>query len=396
MRYISILGSTGTIGLNTLEVIDLHPERFSVFALTARQNVQKMFAQCQQYQPRYAVMYEENAAEQLDALLKQTAIETIVLSGEEGLIAVASHAETDYVMAGIVGAAGLLSTMAAAKAGKRILLANKESLVMTGSLLMEAVDKYQAELLPVDSEHNAIFQCLPQGYRSGQICAELSRIILTASGGAFRDWPIEKLIDVTPEQACTHPNWVMGRKITVDSATMMNKGLELIEAKWLFNVPSEKIEVLLHPQSIIHSMVEFVDGSTLAQLGLPDMRVPIAYSLSWPIRFQSGVSGIDLLKVGRLDFKTLDLQRYPCLRLAKQALDIGETATTILNAANEVAVQAFLDSRIKFTDIPRLIENVMSNVSVQKAKDIQTVLECDKNARSEAERQLSDLSVLSF
>jgi len=381
MSNITILGSTGSIGVSTLQVIDLHPKRFNVFALTAYRNVEKLFEQCLKYKPKYAVMQDNAAAELLSVRLKSISSETEVLSGNTALVYVASHSQVNDVMACIVGAAGLLPTLAAAEAGKRILLANKEALVMSGNLLMEAVRTNGAMLLPVDSEHNAIFQCLPADFKSGQPYPGVKRIILTASGGAFRDWPLEQLANVTPEQACQHPNWVMGPKITVDSGTMMNKGLEVIEASWLFGMKLSELEVVLHPQSIVHSLVEYIDGSILAQLGQPDMRTPIAQALAWPERITSGVQSLDLLKMGSLDFKPLCLQRYPCLRLAYSALKVGGTATTILNAANEVAVQAFLDRKISFTNIPQLIEKVLDKITVQPAVDLSIVLAADVAAR---------------
>lgn len=391
MIQLTILGSTGSIGANTLEVVSLHPERFCVFALTANSNVEKMLAQCLIHQPRYAVMRDIAAAECLERELRGTGSVTEVLGGNEALIWVASHPQVDAVMAAIVGAVGLAPTLAAAQAGKRVLLANKEALVLAGSLLMQAVHDHQAVLLPVDSEHNAIFQCLPSGYRPGSTCPEVTRIILTASGGAFRDWPLAQLADATPEQACQHPNWVMGRKITVDSATMFNKGLELIEAKWLFNMPISGLEVVLHPQSIVHSFVAYHDGSLLAQLGLPDMRVPIAYALSWPERIVSGVEQLDLLSVGRLDFVPLDLQRYPCFGLACEALRLGGTATVVVNAANEVAVQAFLDRSIRFTDIARVIAQTLEAMTVVPVTHLAQLLEVDALSRDHAKRIVATL-----
>lgn len=385
MKNITILGSTGSIGVSTLEVISLHPDRFQVFALCAKNNVERMFEQCQAFNPRYAVMLDENAAEKLQQKLEKYALNTQVLCGSEAFVFVASHTQVDYVMAAIVGAAGLLPVLAAAKAAKRILLANKEALVLSGSLLIEAVQEYKAELLPVDSEHNAIFQCLPLDFQPGSACSAVKRIILTASGGAFRDLPLEELENVTPEQACQHPNWVMGRKITVDSATMMNKGLELIEAKWLFGLAADQLDVVIHPQSLVHSFVEYQDGSLLAQLGLPDMRIPIAYSLSWPQRIKSGVAGLDLLTQNRLDFAPLCTTRFPCLKIAREALLLGGTATAILNAANEIAVEAFLNNKLKFTDIPKLIEKVMETLSIAPVTDLEQVIAVDLLARKTAE-----------
>lgn len=392
MINITILGSTGSIGINTLQVLALHPQRFSVFALTAQQNVDTMLAQCLQYQPRYAVMQNIQAAEQLAVRLKNHAMPTEVLAGDDALVQVVSHPEVDYVMAAIVGAAGLMPTLAAAKAGKRIMLANKEALVMSGKLLMNAVRDHHATLLPVDSEHSAIFQCLPADFTAGKAADNVSSITLTASGGAFRDWPLERLADATPAQACQHPNWNMGAKITVDSATMMNKALEIIEASWLFSLPGNNIHAVLHPQSIIHSWVEYTDGSTLAQLGLPDMRTPIAYALSWPHRIASGVNNVDLIAAGRLDFQPLSLTRYPGMKLAYAALEAGGVATTILNAVNEVAVQAFLAGRIRFTDIVRLVEQVLTKVPNKPAENLTTILEADKLAREQAEQDMVELN----
>ncbi len=381
---VTILGSTGSIGANTLQVIAMHPERFQVFALTAQSNLEAMLAQCVSFKPRYAVMRDPDVAAQLEQRLKKLSVDTQVLGGEDALINVASHPEVDTVMACIVGAAGLLPTLAAAEAGKRILLANKEALVMSGALLLAAVEKNGATLLPVDSEHNAIFQCMPPDFRVGYASAAVNRVIITASGGAFRDLPLDQLEQVTPEQACRHPNWVMGPKITVDSASMMNKGLEIIEASFLFGLGQDKLEVVLHPQSIVHSLVEYPDGSLLAQLGQPDMRTPIAVALAWPERIASGVQRLDLIQVGRLDFQPLCLQRYPCLRLAYDALSAGGTAATILNGANEVAVQAFLARKICFTDIPKLLEAVLSKVSSRESDHLSTVLAADQMARDAA------------
>ncbi len=388
---LTILGSTGSIGSSTLQVIALHPQRFRVFALTAQRNVDVMLTQCLQYQPRYAVMRDVQAAEELTQRLKPHALATEVLAGDAALVDVASHREVDYVMAAIVGAAGLLPTLAAAQAGKRILLANKEALVMSGQLLMDAVRTHNATLLPVDSEHSAIFQCLPANFKPGMTDSGVRSITLTASGGAFRDLPIAQLDDVTPEQACQHPNWNMGAKITVDSATMMNKGLEVIEASWLFGLLASDIHTVLHRQSVIHSWVDYVDGSTLAQLGLPDMRTPIAYALSWPERMASGVQGVDLFKVGRLDFEPLSFTRYPVMELAYAAFQAGGTAATLLNAANEVAVQAFLQRQIRFTDIARLVAHVLNKIPSQNVQQLEDVLTADQLAREEASRQVAML-----
>lgn len=393
MMNITILGSTGSIGVNTLQVIALHPQRFNIFALTAHSQVEKMVEQCVVYHPRYAVMSDVMAAEALEQRLKLLASDVQVLGGKEALSMVASHAEADAVMSCIVGSAGLLPTLAAAKAGKRILLANKEALVMSGGLLLDAVEKNNALLLPVDSEHNAIFQCMPAHYRVGYPGSGVEQIIITASGGAFRDWPLEQLARVTPEQAVYHPNWTMGPKITVDSASMMNKGLEIIEASFLFGLSSERLEVVLHPQSIVHSLVKYLDGSLLAQLGQPDMRTPIAVALAWPERIESGVANLDLLQLGRLDFQPLSSQHYPCLQLAYAALRAGGTAPAILNAANEVAVQAFLDRKTRFTDIPKLIEWVLEQVPIRDATCLDSILEADRWAKEVARRKMKDIPI---
>lgn len=378
LKALTILGSTGSIGVSTLAVVQRHPNRFRVFALTAQHNVETMLAQCLAYQPRYAVMLNEQAAEQLARRLKAVDSETEVLAGQAALAQVAAHPDTDYVMAAIVGAAGLLPSLAAARAGKRVLLANKEALVMSGQLFMDAIRESKAELLPIDSEHNAIFQCLPsQGGKQG-----VERILLTASGGPFRQRPLADLYTVTPEQAIAHPNWSMGQKISVDSATLMNKGLEVIEASWLFASPLEQIEVVVHPQSTVHSMVAYNDGSVLAQLGNPDMRTPIAYALAWPERLESGVAPLDLLAIARLDFEKPDLARFPCLQLAYEAHARGGFATIALNAANEVAVQAFLERRIGFMDIPRLIRDVMKLADAGTPVQLEDMIIQDQVSRS--------------
>ncbi|MGY1487814.1 1-deoxy-D-xylulose-5-phosphate reductoisomerase [Methylobacillus pratensis] len=382
LQNVTILGATGTIGLNTLDVIARHPGRYRVFALTANSRVDELAELCLQYQPRYAVMLDSAAAEKLQQRLKGT--ETQVLSGLEALEEVAAHPEVHVVMAAIVGAAGLKPAMAAAYAGKRILLANKETLVMAGKLFMQAVEEGGATLLPIDSEHNAIFQVMPPARLAALEDGGVRRILLTASGGPFRKASTAELMAVTPAQALNHPNWVMGPKITIDSATLMNKGLEVIEAHWLFNAPAEKIEVVVHPQSVIHSMVEYVDGSVLAQLGNPDMRTPIAYGLAYPERLEAGVNALDLFKIGRLDFEAPDTARFPCLRLAFDALRHGGTAPAILNAANEVAVDAFLNGNIGFLDIPRLIEAVLTAMSIEAVTSISQLVEADALARSHA------------
>lgn len=381
MKQITVLGATGSIGLSTLDVISRHPDKYKVFALTAHVNVDEMFRQCRLFKPRYAVMNCQNSARALAELIESADIDTQILAGEDGLVNVSEHDSVDMVMAAIVGAAGLKPTMAAVHAGKRILLANKEALVMTGSLFMSAAKKAGAEILPIDSEHNAIFQCLPANYRSGMALKHIRRILLTASGGPFRETPLADLQYVTPEQACKHPNWSMGRKISVDSATMMNKGLELIEACWLFDTTPDNIEVHIHPESIIHSMVEYDDGSVLAEMGSPDMRTPIAYGLSWPERIESGVSSLDLFKVAQLNFEKPDEERFPCLRLAAEAYRKGGTACAILNAANEEAVDAFLNKRIRFDQIAVLIERVMMRVESRQQADFDMIFEDDKAAR---------------
>jgi 1-deoxy-D-xylulose-5-phosphate reductoisomerase len=385
LQQVTILGATGTIGVNTLDVISQHPHRFEVFALTANQNVDVLFNQCQKFNPRYAVMLEDQAAEQLSAKLKQAGSATEVLSGMTALEFVSAHEKVDAVMAAIVGSAGLNPAIAAAKAGKRILLANKETLVMAGSIFMHAVEEGGATLLPIDSEHNAIFQVMPHEKRASLNDSGVKKILLTASGGPFRKSSAEELKRVTVKQALNHPNWVMGPKITIDSATLMNKGLEVIEAHWLFNASAEQIEVVVHPQSVIHSMVEYVDGSVLAQLGNPDMRTPIAYALGYPERLQSGVSSLDLFKIGRLDFEAPDTDKFPCLRLAFDALKAGGNAAAIMNAANEVAVEAFIKEKIGFTDIPALIESVMESSQIKAVSDLEMLIVADKEARIAAE-----------
>lgn len=381
MKQVTLLGATGSIGLSTLDVIARHPDQFSVFALTANTQVDRLYRQCRIYQPEYAVMVDPRAAEQLQQKLQQAALDTQVLAGIDGLIQVASDKRVDYVMAAIVGAAGLQPTLAAAQAGKRVLLANKEALVMSGRLFMDAVKENQAELLPIDSEHNAIFQCIP-GRLAGNVEEfGVKRILLTGSGGPFRQTPLSQLGAVTPEQAVAHPNWDMGRKISVDSATMMNKGLELIEACWLFDAVPDFIQIVVHPQSVVHSMVEYNDGSVLAQLGQPDMRTPIAHAMAWPARMDSGVDRLDLFNVARLDFERPDYERFPCLKLAEQAARQSGTAPAILNAANEVAVQAFLDNELGFTGIADVVESVLNVMSSHDAGDLDTILADDEQAR---------------
>jgi len=381
VKGVTILGSTGSIGVSTLDVLSRHPEDFRIVALTGNSNVDAMWEQCRRFRPAYAVMADAGTARELRQRCAQAGHPIEILDGVAGLEAVASLPETDYVMAAIVGASGLLPTLAAARAGKRVLLANKEALVMSGRLFMEAVRDHGAELLPTDSEHNAVFQCMPPGFGRGLPEVGVRRILLTASGGPFRRTPVKELASVTPDQACAHPNWVMGRKISVDSATMMNKGLEVVEACWLFNTTQDKVEVVLHPQSVIHSMVEYVDGSVLAQLGNPDMRTPIAHALAWPRRMDSGVAALDLFAVARLDFELPDAERFPCLQLARQAMIAGGTSTAILNAANEVAVASFLEGRTAFLDIPQLIAAALDGVAAQAADSLDAVLAADAAAR---------------
>ena len=391
MKTVTLLGSTGSIGTNALSVLEQHPDKYNVYALTANHSVNTLFEQCQQFEPIFAVMLDESSAMQLSLKVKAAGLLTQVLSGAQALEEVAENGDVDYVVAAIVGAAGLLPILAAAKAGKRILLANKEALVMSGQLLMREVETNGATLLPVDSEHNAIWQCLPVG-KSQQYQYEgkgIRRIILTASGGPFRDYELSELENVTPEQAVAHPNWSMGKKISVDSATMMNKGLEVIEASWLFGMSSKSIDVVLHRQSIIHSMVDYVDGSVLAQMGNPDMRTPIANALAWPNRIDSGVVPLDLVATGRLDFAKANHKHFPCLGLAYEALDAGGTTTAILNAANEVAVAAFLSKRIKFTKIPVIIEQVLSKQTASSGDSLEQVFADDKEARSLANKYIN-------
>ena len=389
MKYITVLGATGSIGLSTLDVISRHPDKYSVFALTANSNVDEMIKQCRLFKPRYAVMSEENAATTLGEAITELALDIKVLAGNSGLEYVAGHKDTDTVMSAIVGAAGLKPTLSAVHAGKRILLANKEALVMSGALFMSAAKAAGAEILPIDSEHNAIFQCMPADYRSGMPLKHIRRVLLTASGGPFRTTPLNELKDVTPQQACKHPNWSMGRKISVDSASMMNKGLELIEACWLFNTTPDYVAVHVHPESIIHSMVEYDDGSVLAQMGSPDMRTPIAYGLSWPERIDSGVSSLDLFKVAQLNFEKPDEQRFPCLRLAAEAYRLGGTACAILNAANEIAVDAFLNNKLRFDQIPVVIEQVMDTLPSMPATELSQIFEADEAARIAATKLIN-------
>ena len=393
MIGVTVLGATGSIGVSTLDVLARHPERYRVVALTANTQEERLYEQCLAHRPEYAVMVDPRAAETLQLRLASVAPEITVLSGVPGLNHVAALEQTDYVMAAIVGAAGLEPTLTAARAGKRVLLANKEALVMSGRIFMDEIRNNGAELLPIDSEHNAILQCMPADFASGLGRVGVRRILLTASGGPFRDWPVERLAAVTPEQAVAHPNWSMGRKISVDSATMMNKGLEVIEACWLFDTNTAQIQVVLHPQSVIHSMVQYVDGSVLAQLGNPDMRTPIAHALGWPRRMDSGVADLDIFDVARLDFQAPDLGRFPCLRLAIEAMEAGGTAPAVLNAANEVAVEAFLEERIAFTAIPRVIEQTLEMCTVRDADRLDVILAEDRAAREQAQAVIDRLSV---
>lgn len=381
MQHLTVLGSTGSIGKSTLDVVARHPHRYRIIALTANQQDELLFEQCRQFHPHFAVLLDEAAAERLRQRIAAAALDVEVLCGKEALVRVATLPEVDAVMAAIVGAAGMRPTLAAAEAGKKVLLANKETLVLAGHLFMDAVRRSGAVLLPIDSEHNAIFQSLPHDYAGDMQHSGVSKILLTASGGPFRNTPLSALQNVTPDQACAHPNWSMGRKISVDSASMMNKGLEVIEAHWLFNAPADAIQVVVHPQSVIHSMVQYVDGSVIAQLGNPDMRTPIAYALAWPQRIASGVAPLDLFAIAKLDFVAPDFERFPCLALAYQALRAGGTVPALLNAANEVAVDAFLKQRIAFLDIPRLNEAVMANVPRGEVHTLQDVLDADAAAR---------------
>jgi len=387
MRGVSILGSTGSIGLSTLDVVERHPDRYRVVALSANTDVDGMFQQCRRFAPELVAMADANSARELARLLADDGSRVEVMSGAAGLEAVATHPDAHDLMAAIVGAAGVLPTLAAVRLGRRILLANKETLVMAGGLFMAAVEQHGAELLPIDSEHNAVFQCLPAGFRRGLDSVGVSRILLTASGGPFRERSLDELRQVTPAQACAHPNWDMGRKISVDSATMMNKGLEVIEARWLFDAQADQIDVVVHPQSVIHSMVQYVDGSVLAQLGNPDMRTPIAHALAWPERHAAGVADLDLFAVARLDFQAPDLARFPCLRLAFDALRDGATAPAVLNAANEVAVARFLDGNLRFTQIAEVVERTLQSYEHGPADSLDGLLETDRAARKLAEQQ---------
>ena len=381
MKQITILGATGSIGISTLDVIDRHSRAYNIFALTGNKKIPLLAEQCAKFNPKYAVVMDAEAARELVNLLTQNHVSTEVLVGTDALASVSSHEDVDIVMAAIVGSAGLIPTLAAANAGKKVLLANKESLVMAGNLLMQAVDKSGATLLPIDSEHNAIFQCLPRDIKNLSK-GGVSKLLLSASGGPFRGWSLGEMDEVTREQACAHPNWSMGKKISVDSATLMNKGLELIEACWLFDVSYDQIDIVVHPQSIIHSLVQYVDGSVLAQLGNPDMRTPIAHALAWPKRINSGVSDLNLAEIAKLDFEEPDLVNFPCLGLAYQAARVGLDAPVVLNASNEVAVQAFLDGRIGFTHIAEVVADTMARAIFKEPDSLSGVQESDKEARA--------------
>lgn len=387
-QRISVLGATGSIGGSTLDVVARHPDRFEVFALSANSRIDELETLCARHAPTYAVVREQMDAVDLSARLRGRGLTTEVMYGPGALVDVVAHPDVDVVMAAIVGAAGLLPTLAAAQAGKRLLLANKEALVLAGRLFMDAVRDSGATLLPIDSEHNAIFQALPGGYDRDPAAAGVRRVLLTASGGPFRLAPLEQLHEVTPEQACAHPNWVMGRKISVDSATLMNKGLEVIEAHWLFNAPPDAIEVVVHPQSVIHSMVEYVDGSVIAQLGNPDMRTPIAHALAYPERIEAGVASLDLFRIARLDFEAPDFTRFPCLRLAFDCLRAGGAAGAVLNAANEEAVAAFLEGRLRFTAISEVIERSLERASDMSVETIDAVLDTDARSRAIARSEI--------
>lgn len=395
MIGVAVLGATGSIGDSTLDVCARHPDQFRVVGLGARRNVAKLLEQSERFRPDVVALADEDAASEFAQLARQRGLRLEVLAGQQGMVELARASAADFVMAAIVGAAGLQSSLAAARAGKRLMLANKEALVMSGPLLIDAARRAGATLLPIDSEHNAVFQCLPGEFRAGEAPAGVRRILLTASGGPFLDWDLAQLRSATPDQACAHPNWVMGRKISVDSATLMNKGLELIEASLLFGLPPDRIDIVVHRQSIIHSMVEYVDGSVLAQLGSPDMRTPIAHALAWPRRVASGVQFLDLVKVGGLDFRAPDPGRFRCLALAQQAAGEGGLAPALLNAANEVAVAAFLEGRVNFLDIATVIDSVMQQQSrrltTASALNLEDVLAADAAARHAAQATVQAL-----
>lgn len=386
MKRVAILGATGSIGESTLDVLQHHPDKFEVHALTANSNAEGLLALCVQYSPRFAVINDPSCYAAFAESARAAGLQTEVLCGPEGLSAVASDADTDVVMAAIVGAAGLTPTLAAVKSGKQVLLANKEALVMSGNLFLDNVTRHGATLLPIDSEHNAIFQCLANG--SAAHAAGVKRLLLTASGGPLLRMPLALMASVTPEQACAHPNWSMGRKISVDSASMMNKGLELIEASLLFAMPATAIDVVIHPQSTVHSMVEYADGSVLAQMGNPDMRTPIAHALAWPDRIESGVRSLDLTSAADLQFEEMDMERFPCMKLCRWAASQQQIHKIALNAANEVAVEAFLNELIAFTDIPLIIEQVLEQTSAQEVLTIDDVLAADHEARAKADERV--------
>ena len=390
MKLVTILGSTGSIGESTLDVISRHPDAYRVFALSCNSNIEKLVKQCEKFKPDYAVVTSSESAILCSGLLSTKNIQTEVLVGIDGLNAVAVDDAVDIVMSAIVGAIGLEPTLCAVNSGKKVLLANKESLVMAGHLFMQAVNASDAILLPIDSEHNALFQCLP-AMTKGDKFSGVKKLLLSASGGPFRGKSMEQLEAVTPEQACVHPNWNMGKKISVDSATLMNKGLELIEASWLFSMPPEKIDIVVHPESIIHSLVQYVDGFVLAQLGNPDMRTPIAHALSWPDRMTSGVDDLDLIELGRLNFESPDPVNFPCLRIALEAARVGLDAPAVLNAANEIAVQAFLDRRIGFTQISEVIEGTLDATIFNEPESLAAVKDSDTKARIHTQKLISKI-----
>ena len=394
-QRLTILGATGSIGRSTLDVVARHPDRFEIFALTAHRNSEELLELCRIHRPRIAVLVDKQSADDFARRVAAEALKIEVLCGEEGLIAVASHGDVDTVMAAIVGAAGLKPTLAAAQAGKKLLLANKEALVMAGPIFMAAVQAHQVELLPIDSEHNAIFQCLPQLARGRLEDCGVRRIVLTGSGGPFRTRMLTELAQVTPDQACAHPIWSMGRKISVDSATMMNKALEIVEAHWLFGAPAAQIEVLLHPQSVVHSMVEYADGSVLAQMGHPDMRTPIAQALAYPDRIDAGVGVLDLARIGNLSFEKPDFKRFRALGLAYEVLAAEGSASTVFNAANEIAVEAFLARRLSFTHITAVIEEALQAVPSTKLETLEDVIEADRLARLHASVAIDRLTKVS-
>jgi 1-deoxy-D-xylulose-5-phosphate reductoisomerase len=392
MQSITILGATGSIGRSTLDVIGQHPDKYSVFALTGQSQLKLLAQQSVEFNAKYAVVTDEASAKQLSQIIKDLKGQTEVLFGEQALCDVASSSQVQVVMAAIVGAAGLLPTLSAVESSKKVLLANKESLVMAGSIFMHAVQQHSANLLPIDSEHNAIFQCLPSNNALDSQTA-VKKLILSASGGPFRTWTAEQMQSVTPEQACAHPNWSMGNKISVDSASMMNKGLECIEAKWLFDTDIKNIDVLIHPQSIVHSLVQYVDGSVLAQLGNPDMRTPIAHGLAWPERISSNVPDLDLAEISQLTFEQPDLEAFPCLKLAYHAAEVAGDAPAVLNAANEIAVDAFLNQRLGFTDIAKVVEQTLNTFDFFEPDTLAAVQESDARARRTALSMVKQLEL---